>query len=74
MEKKEVYIGKNKFYVSQNDVSGEIVNIDNQECYKISNYSLLKPFFMNIVSNCDLWMFISSNGALTAGRKNSDNS
>jgi hypothetical protein len=27
---------------------------------------------MNIVSDSDLWMFISSNGALTAGRKNPD--
>ena len=32
----------------------------------------MRPFFMSIVSNSNHWMFISSNGALTAGRKNSD--
>lgn len=32
----------------------------------------MSPFLMNIVSDSDLWMFISSNGALTAGRRNPD--
>ena len=30
----------------------------------------MRPFFMNIVSDSNHWMFISSNGGLTAGRKN----
>ena len=34
---------------------------------------MMDPFFMTIVSNSDHWMFISSNGALTAGRKDPDN-
>jgi hypothetical protein len=29
----------------------------------------MQPFFINVVSNSDIWMFMSSNGALTAGRK-----
>jgi len=33
----------------------------------------MDPFFMSIVSNSDHWMFISSNGGLTAGRINPDN-
>ena len=32
----------------------------------------MRPFFMSIVSHSDHWMFISSTGGLTAGRKNSD--
>jgi hypothetical protein len=32
----------------------------------------MPPFFMSLVSASDHWMFISSNGALTAGRKNPD--
>src|SRR5262249_223005 len=31
-----------------------------------------RPFFMSIVSDADHWMFISSNGALTAGRRDPD--
>ena len=32
----------------------------------------MRPFFMSIVSDGNHWMFISSNGGLTAGRKNSE--
>ena len=32
----------------------------------------MRPFFMSIVSNSDHWMFISSTGGLSAGRKNSN--
>jgi hypothetical protein len=38
--------------------------------YKISNSDAMRPFFMNVVSDSDHWMFISGNGGLTAGRKN----
>ena len=40
--------------------------------YKISDSDALRPFFMSIVSDSDHWMFISSNGGLSAGRKNAD--
>lgn len=39
---------------------------------KISNNNELRPFFMSIVSDSDHWMFISSNGGLTAGRRNAE--
>src|SRR6056297_14778 len=32
----------------------------------------MRPFFMNVVSDSNHWMFISSNGGLSAGRKNSE--
>jgi hypothetical protein len=50
----------------------ETVHIDNERFYKISNSDTIRPFFMSIVSDSDHWMFISSNGGLSAGRKNSD--
>ncbi len=50
------------------------VQIANERFYKISNYDGMRPFFMSIVSDSNHWMFISSNGGLSAGRKNSDNS
>ncbi|WP_420573711.1 hypothetical protein [Kordia sp.] len=50
----------------------ETVHIDNERFYKISNSDTIRPFFMSIVSDSDHWMFISSNGGLTAGRKNSE--
>ncbi len=50
----------------------EFVLIDNQEFYKIANFQEMAPFFISLASNCDLWLFISSNGGLTGGRKNAD--
>jgi len=39
---------------------------------KISNHNQMRPFFMSVVSDSDHWMFISSNGGLSAGRKNAE--
>ena len=49
------------------------LEIDNEGYYKITNSDTLRPFFMSIVSDSNHWMFISSNGGLTAGRKDSNN-
>ncbi len=46
------------------------VQIDNEGYFEITDVDQLRPFFMSIVSDSNHWMFISSNGGLTAGRKN----
>ncbi|MEO0895303.1 MAG: hypothetical protein AAFY71_02710 [Bacteroidota bacterium] len=51
-------------------VNGSFVNIHGEDYYKISHVDQMRPFFMSIVSSADLWLFISSTGGLTAGRKN----
>ena len=48
------------------------VTIDNENYFKISNCDAMSPFFMTIVSDSNHWLFISSNGGLSAGRRNSD--
>ena len=53
-------------------VKGELVTLANESYYKISNSHSMRPFFMTIVSDSNHWMFISSNGGLTAGRKNAE--
>ncbi|EAQ41137.1 hypothetical protein [Polaribacter sp. MED152] len=53
-------------------VKGELVTLANESYYKISNSHTMRPFFMTIVSDSNHWMFISSNGGLTAGRKNAE--
>lgn len=49
------------------------VQIAGENYYKISNSDAMRPFFMSIVSDSNHWLFISSNGGLSAGRKNSEN-
>lgn len=42
--------------------------IDGTTMYRIAAVHRLPPFLMSIVSDSDLWMYLSSTGALTAGR------
>ena len=53
-------------------VEMNIISIEGEVFYKISNNDAMRPFFMSIVSDSNHWMFISSNGGLTAGRKNAE--
>ena len=53
-------------------VTGGLVNLDGVECYRIDGVEEMAPFLMTVVSDDDLWMFVSSTGALTAGRIDAD--
>ncbi len=70
--KNTIYLGNGIVNSHSIDVNLEEVKINNEAFYKISNVNAMPPFFMSVVSNSNHWMFISSNGGLTAGRKNSD--
>ena len=69
---KAIYLGHNAAKKTADKINFEQVIRNNESFYKIENINAMSPFFMSIVSNSNHWMFISSNGALTAGRKNSD--
>ena len=70
---KEILLGNCKILSEDKTITGGFTDINGESFYKITNYNEMDPFFMTIVSNSDHWMFISSNGALSAGRKNPDN-
>lgn len=73
MSKSPIYIGSRPASFHELEVKGELLTFDNELYYKISNSNKMRPFFMSLVSNSNHWMFISSNGALTAGRKDANN-
>ena len=73
MDTKTIYLGDAPLNCVREEVKGEFVEIENEQFYKISNYNQMPDFFMTIVSNSDHWMFISSNGSLSAGRKDRNN-
>ncbi len=73
MNAESTYLGENKVKHQSKSIDGKFVTIDGESFYRIANYSLMDDFFMSIVSDSDHWMFISSNGSLSAGRKNRDN-
>jgi len=70
---KNIFIGKTPVNFNHDDIVGSEVVINGENFYKISNVDSMRPFFMSIVSPYNHWLFISSNGALSAGRKDNDN-
>jgi len=73
MKKNNIYLGDTSLNCSKAEVEGKFVELHNEKFYKISNSDQMSDFFMSIVSDSDHWMFISSNGSLSAGRKDRDN-
>ncbi|MBN2200791.1 hypothetical protein JW777_02440, partial [bacterium] len=53
-------------------VTGGFVTIGGESWYRITNVDRMPPFLVSLVSASDHWMFISSNGGLTAGRRDPD--
>lgn len=70
MTKKRTLIGEVAWPEDGGEVTGEFLRMEDGETfYRISHYDQMPPFFMSLVSGSDHWIFISSNGALTAGRR-----
>jgi hypothetical protein len=53
-------------------VTGGLVEADGRTWYRITDYDAMSPFLVSLVSDGDLWLFISSTGSLTAGRGSPD--
>ena len=62
--------------VSYNKINQESsvdsVKIDGVTFFKIAHIDELPPFFMSIVSPGNHWMFLGSNGGISAGRKDAE--
>lgn len=58
--------------IDNESVTMDVVMLNGEQFYKINNSDTMRPFFMSIVSDSNHWMFISSNGGLTAGRKKAE--
>lgn len=54
--------------------SGAFVELDGEPVYRISAYRRLDPFLMSLASDADLWLFVTSEGGLTAGRVDAEGS
>jgi hypothetical protein len=50
--------------------TGGFVDLDGRRFYRITSYDAMPPFFMTLAGASDVWVFVSSSGGLTAGRRN----
>lgn len=58
-----LHLGENN-----SSISGEFTDIKGERYYVINNVDKMSAFFISLVSDSDHWLFVSSNGGLTAGR------
>jgi hypothetical protein len=72
MKPANLFFGSASLNNENEEISLETVSINKESFFKIKNYNHMNPFFMTIVSDVDHWMFISSTGGLTCGRKNAE--
>ncbi|HKL21784.1 MAG TPA: hypothetical protein VJ904_08260, partial [Tichowtungia sp.] len=70
MKKNQVLMGGRELLSSTAEIQGGYVNLHGESFYRIRNYDRMDPFFISVVSDSNHWMFVSSNGALTCGRRN----
>ncbi len=68
----QLYLGNSPRRVNHDPVQGKQVVLDGEDFYQIANYDRMRPFFMTVVSDADHWLFISSNGGLSAGRRDAN--
>lgn len=73
MKKEKIFLGKNEINTKAPEVSGQFVEIEGEKYYQIRNFHEMPDFFISIVSDSNHWMFISSTGSLSAGRKDREN-
>ena len=72
MSSRRIFAGEAVLHHGTRLPEGGFVDRDGERFYRIANYDAMPPFLMTLVSDSDHWMFISSNGALTAGRRDPD--
>ncbi len=66
------YVGRSRLKFGAAHPVGGLVEIGGEVFYRIANHDAMPPFLMSMVSDSNHWIFLSSNGALAAGRGDPD--
>ena len=71
-EHKGVWINRTALHKIRGTVAGSLVEQSAEPWYCITNFDRMAPFLITLPSASDHWMFVSSTGALTCGRRSAD--
>ena len=74
MAKERIRLGLPAVPANGAGIEGDLTEWRGSTYYRIAGFDAMKPFFISVVSDSDLWMYVSSNGGLTAGRRDADRS
>jgi hypothetical protein len=70
---KKIYWGNSPIKEPARTGKSGMVEWDGETCFRIADFSSMPPFFIAVVSGSEHWMFLSSKGGLTCGRRNPEN-
>jgi hypothetical protein len=65
-----ILFGRSPVPAKPRPVEGRFCEAFGEEFYVIDGVQGMRPFLVSVVSDSDHWLFVASNGGLTAGRKN----
>jgi hypothetical protein len=68
----ETQLGEAALRIADEKVSGEVIERQGEDFYRIANFDRMPAFFIAVVSGYDHWMYVSSTGGITCGRRNPD--
>ena len=71
MTKKTIWLGEQPLLQPSGSPAGEYLFLEGEPFYRIRHFDRIPHFFISLVSHANHWLFISTSGALTAGRTNS---
>ena len=66
----QILVANKELIRESEKISGEYVQLRGDHYYRISGFDQMAPFFMTVVSSTDQWLFLASNGGISAGRIN----
>ena len=70
---KKLYLGESLVRNFSAGPQGSFVELEGEAYYCIENYDRMPPFLVSLTSGGNHWMYLSSTGGLTCGRKSPEN-
>jgi hypothetical protein len=69
MERGQIQYGDTTIPAAPRPASGRLVQAFGEECYLLEEPQTLRPFLTTVAGDSDVWLFVASNGGITAGRR-----
>jgi len=72
MGEQGILLGTTQVDCRSRETTGAYTEVFGEVFFEISDYDQMQPFLFTLASDADHWMYISSRGGLTCGRKSPD--
>src|SRR6056297_1185774 len=72
MGERKILFGTTQVDCRSRETAGSYTEMFGESFFEISDYDHMQPFLFTLASETDHWMYISSRGGLTCGRKDPD--